>query len=77
VKDLNEVPIPSGNLVLVALGEDESRERIQFTPLDDLLLDLGHRSAIEISVSRFESVGRTLLVWLTWLDPQSHRGRPG
>jgi hypothetical protein len=57
VKDLNEVLIPSGNLVLVARCEDESPEPIQFTPLNDLLLDLGQRSAIETSVSRFRPVG--------------------
>jgi hypothetical protein len=52
VEDPDEVLLPSRNFVLIGFGEDESVERIPFTLLDDLLLDLGHGSAIEPSVSR-------------------------
>jgi hypothetical protein len=48
---------PSGNLVLVALGKDESGDRTPFPLFDDLLLDLGRRSAIEAMVSGRLGVG--------------------
>ena len=52
MKDPEKVLLPSGNLVLIALGEDESGDHISFTLFVDLLLDLSQGSAIEISVSR-------------------------
>jgi hypothetical protein len=55
VKDPDEVLVPSSDLVLIALREDESGECIPFTPLDDLFLDLGHGSAVTGSVSGLKS----------------------
>jgi hypothetical protein len=49
VKDPIEVLPPSSNHILVVLRAKESRDRISFSPLDDLPLDLGHGSAIETS----------------------------
>jgi hypothetical protein len=46
VKDPEEIPVPTGNLVLVALCEHQPRERIPFALLADLPFDLGHRSAL-------------------------------
>ena len=51
VKDSNKVLLPSRNFVFVTLRMDESGNRIPFTLLDDLPLDLGHGAAIGISVS--------------------------
>ena len=48
MKDPHKVLLPSSNLVLIASGEDESVDRAPFTLLDDLPLDLGQSSAIEI-----------------------------
>ena len=46
VKDSDKVLLPSGNLVLVTLRENESGDRPPFTLLGDLPLDLGHGSGI-------------------------------
>jgi hypothetical protein len=51
VKNPEEFPIPTGNIVLIALCEHEPRKRIPFTLLPDLLLDLGHGSATGTSVN--------------------------
>jgi hypothetical protein len=51
LKDPDQVLPPSRNLVLVVLGEEESKNCIPFTPLDDLPLHLCKGSAIEKSVS--------------------------
>ena len=50
-KNHNKVLLPTRNLVFIPLGVDESGEWIPFTLLDDLPLDLGHRTAIETSVN--------------------------
>jgi hypothetical protein len=52
LKDPHKVLLPTTNLILVVLGEDESKYCTPFTPLDDLLLHLYQGSAIETSVSR-------------------------
>ena len=49
VKDPMEVLPPSGNRTLVILHVEESGDRMSFTLLGDLLLDLGHSPAIETS----------------------------
>jgi hypothetical protein len=51
MKDPDEVLLPGSNLVLIAFGDDESVDRVPFTLLDDILLDLGQCSAIKSSVS--------------------------
>ena len=51
MKDPDEVLLPSRNLLLVALREDESHRCIPFTLLRDFLLDPCHGSAIKKSVS--------------------------
>jgi hypothetical protein len=51
LKDPDQVLLPSRNFVLIVLGEEESEDRIPFTPLDDLPLHLCQGSAIETSVS--------------------------
>ena len=51
VKDSGEVLLPTGNLVLVALREDESGYRIPFPLFYDLALDPSHGPAIEESAS--------------------------
>jgi hypothetical protein len=63
MKDPDKVLLPSSDLVFIGFGEDESVERIPFTLLDDLPLDLGHGSAIKSSVSR--SLGVSITGWLT------------
>jgi hypothetical protein len=62
VKNPEEVPIPTGNLVLIAFCEHEPRERIPFTLLADLLLDLGHGSTTGTPVNEFRLLTYTLLV---------------
>ena len=47
VKDLHKILLPSSNLVLITFGKDESVDRIPFTLLDNIPLDLGQSSAIE------------------------------
>ena len=47
IKDPGKIPIPRSNLALIALGEDESKYRIPFTLLDNLLLDPGQSTAVE------------------------------
>lgn len=56
MKDPDKVLLPSSNLVLIALREDESGGCISFTLLDDLRLYLGHSSAIETLESRLPGV---------------------
>jgi hypothetical protein len=51
LKDPDEVLLPTRNLLLVVLGEDESEHSTPFTPLGGLPLHLYQRSAIEESVS--------------------------
>ena len=47
MKDLIEVQPPGRNRLLIVLCVERPRDRISFTPpLDDVLLDLGHRSMI-------------------------------
>ena len=55
VKDSVEVLIPCCDFVLVALGEDESSERVPFAQLGDISLDLGQGSAVKTSTIRFRS----------------------
>ena len=50
MKDPIEVQPPGRDRLLIVLGVEESRDRISFTPLDDVPLDLGHSPAIEESV---------------------------
>jgi hypothetical protein len=57
MKNPEKVPIPSGNLVLVALCEDKPSERGPFSLLGNLLLDLGHGSVVETLMSGFSSLG--------------------
>jgi hypothetical protein len=52
VEDPDEVLLPSRDLVLVALREDESEHCIPFTLFGDLPLDPRQGSAIEIPVNR-------------------------
>ena len=51
VKDSDKVLLPTGDLILVALREDESEERVSFTLLDDLPLDPSQGTTINTSVS--------------------------
>ena len=51
LKDPDKVQLPSCDLILIALRVEESRHRSSFTLLDDLLLDHGHGSEVETSVS--------------------------
>jgi hypothetical protein len=46
VKDPDKFLIPTNNLVLIALREDESKKCASFAVLIDLPLHLGHGSAI-------------------------------
>jgi hypothetical protein len=64
VKDPDELLLPSGNLVLIALREKESGDRVAFTLLDDFPKDIRHGSAIETSNERIHPAC-TLLVYLT------------
>ena len=77
VKDPEKILLPGSNLVLVAFGEDESVERISFTLLDDLPLDLGQSSTIENVCERPDHFACSKLVWLTWSTLRSRRGRTG
>ena len=52
MKDPDKVIPPTGNLVLIDLGAENSEGHVPFTLLDDIPLDLGHGSAIEASVIR-------------------------
>jgi hypothetical protein len=51
LKDPHKVLLPTRDLILVVLGEDESEDCTPLTPLDDLPLHLYQGSAIETSVS--------------------------
>ena len=50
-KDPSKVLLPTGNLVLVTLCEDESGNHMPFAMPDDLPMDPCHHSAIETPVS--------------------------
>ena len=52
LKDPDEALLPTCNFVLIAFREDESEDRIPFTPLDHLPVDLDQGSVIETSISR-------------------------
>jgi hypothetical protein len=47
VKDPDKVLIPSSNLILIALREEEPEDYIPFALLTDIPLHLGHGSAID------------------------------
>ena len=47
MKNPDKVLIPSRNLILVALREDEPEGRVSFAPLIDIPLHLNHGSAID------------------------------
>ena len=64
MKDPDEILLPSNNLVLIGFGEDESVDRAPFTLLDDLPLDLGQSSVVEI-VCQWITLHAHRLVWLT------------
>ena len=51
LKDPGEVPVPTRDRIFVRLRMQTTRDRMPFTLFDDLLLDLGHRPAIETLVS--------------------------
>ena len=51
VEDPVEVLPPTRNHIFVGLRMEDSRDRMPFTLVDDLPLDLGHSSAIETLVS--------------------------
>ena len=59
MKDPDQILLPSSNLVLIAFGEDESMDRIPFTLLDDLPLDLGESSKIENACKWIAPRGRS------------------
>ena len=50
MKDPDKVIPPTGNLVLINLGAENSEDHVPFTLLDDIPLDLGHGAVIEASV---------------------------
>jgi len=47
VKDPVEVQPPGGDRLFIGLGVEESRERVPFTPLDGLALNICHSPVIE------------------------------
>ena len=51
LKDPDKILLPSRNLVLIGLREDESENRVPFGLLDNLPLDLGDGSVIKVSKS--------------------------
>ena len=55
MKNPDKILLPSRNLVLIALGEDESVDRVPFPSLAHLPLDRGHGTVIETSVSESPS----------------------
>jgi hypothetical protein len=62
MKDLDKVLLPSSNLILITLREDEPGECIPFTLLHDLPLDPCQGSAIQTFVSGSFGVYRASLV---------------
>ena len=50
MKDPDKVPIPSGDLILIALRKDEPEDHIPFALLVDLPLYIDHGPAIDASV---------------------------
>jgi hypothetical protein len=57
MEDPAEVQFPIGDHISITLRVEESRDRILFTLLDDLPLDLGHGTAVEILVSELLGEG--------------------
>ena len=51
-KDPVQVQFPGSDRLVVVLLVEALRNRISFIPLDDVLLDLGHSTAIENFVSK-------------------------
>ena len=51
MKNPIELLPPGGNRIFVVLRMEDSRDRVPFTLLNDLPLDLGHSSVIEASVN--------------------------
>ena len=51
LKDLLQVQLPDGNCLSVFVRVEMSRDRIPFTPLDELLLNVCHNPAIERAIS--------------------------
>ena len=51
VKDPSEVLPPTRNRIFVDLRMEDPRDRMSFTLVNDLPLDLGHSPAVEILVS--------------------------
>jgi hypothetical protein len=75
-KDPNEVQLPTGDRLLIALRASHSGEYIPTTLLGDLLLDLFHRSVmVEGSVSEIAQYAS--LAGLTSSTAQSHRAQTG
>jgi hypothetical protein len=62
MKNPNKVLLPSGNLVLIALRQDETEYCISFTLLRDLPLYPRQGSEIQTLVSRLLGVRSVLLV---------------
>lgn len=56
MKDSNEVLLPSGNGIFIALRVEDPRGCISFTLFGDLLLDCDDGSMVEAWVSRLRSV---------------------
>ena len=46
LKDSVEVPVPPRNRIFVRLRMEAPRKWVSFTPLGNILLDLGHSAAI-------------------------------
>ena len=63
VKYPDEILLPTGNFVLITLGEGEPIERLPFTLFDDLPLDLGQSSAIE---NENENIGKWITFGARW-----------
>ena len=57
MKNPVEVQLPGSDCLIVVLLVKMSRDRISFTALDDVLLDLGHSPATESLVSISPRVG--------------------
>lgn len=51
MKDPIELQPPGGDRLLIGLRVEQSRDSVSFTPLDNLLLNLGHGPAIGTLVS--------------------------
>ena len=65
MKDPVEVQLPGGDSFFIILRVEKLRDRVSFTPLDDVSLDLGHSPVIGRFVSGspgISSVGLTHVV---------------